>query len=50
MLVRHVKRRARDRTRKAATDHYGMTGLQWAESNGHLEIVELLTDSRTKQA
>jgi ankyrin repeat protein len=29
-----------------ATDHYGMTGLQWAESNEHLEIVELLVHRR----
>jgi hypothetical protein len=26
-----------------AKDQYGMTGLAWAEANGHPEIVELLT-------
>ena len=28
----------------AATDNHGMTGLDWATANGHVEVVELLTD------
>jgi ankyrin repeat protein len=31
---------------QAATDHYGMTGLQWAEANGHVDIVETLDPPR----
>jgi Ankyrin repeats (3 copies) len=26
-----------------ARDHYGLAGLQWAEANGHTEVVDLLT-------
>jgi ankyrin repeat protein len=28
----------------AAQDNYGMTGLQWAEANGHRDVVEVLTE------
>jgi ankyrin repeat protein len=28
----------------AATDNHGMTGLAWAEENGHTEIVQLMSD------